>query len=101
MQTKSVLTNSEDSQLCHTVKRRQPFPQKIQTQLDAGQIQGIAKVTQKSGRSHYGSPDHLLRGYFYRLGIKTQARAATEEEKYRFCLSQLETPERLLFYGPQ
>jgi hypothetical protein len=43
------------------------------------------------------SNHHLLRGHFYRLAIKTQARAATKEEQCRFCLSHLETPEHILF----
>jgi hypothetical protein len=43
------------------------------------------------------SNHHLLRGHFYRLAIKTQARAATREEQCRFCRSQLETPEHILF----
>jgi hypothetical protein len=38
-----------------------------------------------------------MRGHFYRLAIKTQARAAAKEEQCRFCLSQLETPDHVLF----
>jgi hypothetical protein len=43
------------------------------------------------------SNHHLLRGHFYRLAIKTQARAVIKEEQCRFCLSHLETPEHILF----